>query len=299
MSIIELKGLTRFYGSRRGIDRLTLSVPEGSLFGFLGSNGAGKTTTIRVLLGFLRPTSGQAHIFGLDCWKESKAIKRDIGYLPGDLRLPAWMTGLTALSIFGRVRNQNLLPAGRALAERFQLDLGVKVRDMSRGMRQKLGLLLALAHLPRLVLLDEPTASLDPLMQQTLHALLREMAAQGHTIFFSSHLLAEVEDLCDRVAIVRNGELVADETLASLRAHAGRQVVIRWASPEKARDFLPPPSLKLTRREDALWQADLEGPVQPLIDFLAGKPVADLQVTQPDLETLFRRFYSGEEKEGT
>src|SRR5207247_1315609 len=155
VSLIQLDNLTRRYGRRRGVESLSFSVGEGALFGFLGPNGAGKTTTIRVLLGFLRPTSGAAKIFGLDCWRDSKAIKRDIGYLPGDLRLPAWMDGANALSIFGAVRGRDLAGAGRELAEKFDLDLRVKVRDMSRGMRQKLGLILALAHSPRLLVLDE------------------------------------------------------------------------------------------------------------------------------------------------
>src|SRR5580765_3539907 len=201
MPLIQIENLTRGYGRRRGVDRLSLNVAEGTLFGFLGPNGAGKTTTIRVMLGFLRPTAGAAKIFGLDCWSDSKAIKRDVGYVPGDLRLPSWMNGETALSIFGAVRGQDLMRSGRELAERFDLDLRVKVREMSRGMRQKLGLILALAHSPRLLVLDEPTSALDPLMQQELRALLVKMAAKGHTVFFSSHSLGEVEELCDRVAI--------------------------------------------------------------------------------------------------
>ena len=150
MSVIQLDDLTRGYGRRRGVERVSLSVTEGVLFGFLGPNGAGKTTTIRVLLGFLRPAGGSARIFGLDCWRDSKAIKRDVGYVPGDLRLPEWMNGATALSIFGAVRGRDLTRAGRDLAGTFDLDLRVRVRDMSRGMRQKLGLVLALAHSPRL-----------------------------------------------------------------------------------------------------------------------------------------------------
>ena len=179
MALIQLDNLTRHYGARRGIERISLSVAEGVLFGFLGPNGAGKTTTIRVLLGFLRPGGGAARIFGLDCWRQSKAIKRDVGYLPGDLHLASWMNGAAAVSIYGTVRGSDLTRPSRQLAERFGLDLRVKVRDMSRGMRQKLGLILALAHSPRLLVLDEPTNSLDPLMQQTLHEYLRQLAAAG------------------------------------------------------------------------------------------------------------------------
>ena len=297
MSPIRLDNLTRRYGRRRGVERVSLSVPEGALFGFLGPNGAGKTTTIRVMLGFLRPTSGAASIFGLDCWRESKAIKRDIGYVPGDLRLPSWMNGAKALSIFGAVRGQDLTRSGGELAGRFDLDLGVKVRDMSRGMRQKLGLILALAHSPRLLVLDEPTSSLDPLMQQALHDLLRNLAAAGHTVFFSSHSLGEVEQLCDRVAIVRDGELVADESLAALRDRAGHDVTIRWKDEAPAHVLAAPEFLKLTRREGAVWQGTLDGPAHRLVDFLAGKAVEDLSVGRPDLESLFRRFYEHEQED--
>ena len=272
---------------------LSLKVGEGELFGFLGPNGAGKTTTVRVLLGLLRPTSGTARILGLDCWRDSKSIKRDLGYLPGDLRLSAWMNGENALAIYGAVRGCDLMRSGRELAGRFDLDLRVKVRDMSRGMRQKLGLILAFAHSPRLLVLDEPSSSLDPLMQQILLGLLRQLAAQGRTIFFSSHSLNEVEALCDRVAILRDGQLVANEPLAALRARAQHEVLIRWRDPTSAARFTPPAFLKLTRCEGALWQATLEGPAHRLVDFLAGKPIEDLNIGRPDLETLFQRYYAG------
>jgi ABC-2 type transport system ATP-binding protein len=291
VSLIQIDRLTRSYGRRRGIERLSLSVQEGALFGFLGPNGAGKTTVIRVMLGFLRPSGGSARLFGKDSWRESKAIKQDVGYLPGDLRLPSWFTGNSALSIFGQVRGKDLTRSGHELAEKFALDLSVRVRAMSRGMRQKLGLILALAHWPRLLVLDEPTSSLDPLIQQVLLAHLREMSAAGHTVFFSSHSLGEVEQLCSRVAIVREGKLVADETLAGLRARAGHEVTILWADASGAASLEPPAFLKLTRREPGLWQGVLEGPVSGLLGFLAGKPVQDLYIGRPDLESLFRRFY--------
>ena len=291
MSVIQLDNLTRGYGRRRGVERVSLSVAEGALFGFLGPNGAGKTTTIRVLLGFLRPGGGTARIFGLDCWRDSKAIKRDTGYLPGDLRLSEWMNGATALSIFGAVRGRDLTRPGAELAGTFDLDLRVKVRDMSRGMRQKLGLILALAHSPRLLVLDEPTSALDPLMQQVLQDLLRRRAAAGHTVFFSSHSLGEVEQLCDRVAIVRDGELVADESLAALRDRAGHDVTIRWRDAAHALKLAPPGFLKLTCREGAVWQGTLDGPAHRLVDFLAGQSVEELSIGRPDLESLFHRFY--------
>jgi ABC-2 type transport system ATP-binding protein len=293
VAVIAAESLTKHYGTRRAIEDLTLSVPEGSLFGFLGPNGAGKTTTIRALLGFLRPTSGRAQIFGLDCWRASARIKADVGYLPGDVRLYPWMNGKSALAIFGQARRRDLRAPGRALAEQFGLDLSLRVRRMSKGTRQKLGLVLALAHSPRLLVLDEPTSGLDPLMQEVLRAHLKKLSTAGHTVFFSSHTLAEVEALCDRVAIVRDGRLLLDQPLDELRRRAGHEVIIRWKS---AADGVqpPPPFLALERRDGPTWHARTDGPVGPLIEWLAGKEIADLSIGRPDLESLFKRFYQGE-----
>ena len=291
MSVIATEQLTRRYGKRTGIERLNLNVPEAVLFGFLGPNGAGKTTTIRVLLGFLRPSAGEARIFGLDCWRASHRIKEEVGYLPGDLRLYGALTGQELLRIFGLIRRRDLLGPGRALAEQFVLDLHLCVRKMSRGMRQKLGLILALAHRPRLLILDEPTASLDPLMQEFLIKHLRELAAAGHTVFFSSHSLSEVERLCDRVAIVREGCLVANETLEALRAGAHRQITIRWAKEADHRNVAVPGLLALDRREDRLWQGRLTGSVPALLEWLRERPIEDLTLGQPDLDSVFRGYY--------
>ncbi len=289
MSVIVIDKLTKRYGRRTGIDRVTLQVSAGEIFGFLGPNGAGKTTTIRLMLGLLRPSGGSARIFGLDCWRSSRRVKQEVGYLPGDLRLYARTTGNTMLRICGAIRGRDLEAPGRTLAELFALDLDVTVRRMSRGMRQKLGLIVALAHHPQLLILDEPTASLDPLMQERLMDLLRKLAAEGHTIFFSSHSLSEVERLCDRVAIVREGRLVADETLASLRANARRAVTIRWQT--DAAEPQPPPFLDVHRREDHLWEASLRSDVASLLQWLRDRPVADLAVGHPDLDSLFRQYY--------
>ena len=298
MAAIETHELTRRYGSRRGIERVSLTVPEGSLFGFLGPNGAGKTTTIRVLLGFLRPSQGQARVFGRDAWRDSATIKSDVGYLPGDLRLYPWMNGELALRIFGGVRGRDLMREGRELAERFALDLRVRVRNMSRGMRQKLGLILALAPRPKLLILDEPTASVDPLMQGLLRAHLRALASTGHTVFFSSHSLGEVEQLCDRVAIVRDGLVVADESLEALRRRAGHEVTIRWRDSSATRALHPPPFLHFLEGDESRWHAMLDGPVDELIRWLAPQAIEDLTIGRPDLETLFRRYYESQEHAG-
>ncbi|CAL1124925.1 unnamed protein product [Cladocopium goreaui] len=267
-----------------------LSVTEGARFGFLGPNGAGKTTAIRVLLGFLPPSSGVARIFGRDCWGDSRAIKAEVGYLPGDLRLYPWLSGLEAVRIVERVRRKTLLASARDLAELFDLDLKVKVRHMSRGMRQKLGIILALAHRPQLLVLDEPTMALDPLMQATLQAHLRELASKGHTLFFSSHTLSEVEQLCDEVAIIRQGKIVANESLASLRNKVRRQATIRFRAhsiPEQA-----PPFLGNLRQDGTTWSGSLHGSVDELVAFLAAYELEDLIVEAPDLIEFLRQFIS-------
>ena len=260
------------------------------MYGFLGPNGAGKTTAIRVLLGFLRPTSGRAAILERDCWRDGRLIKRDVGYLPGDLRLYPGMTGRALVNWVGQVRRCELLTHAQELCEDFGLDLSRKVREMSRGTRQKLGLVLAMAHQPTLLILDEPTASLDPIMQQTLHRRLRQLADGGHTVFFSSHTLSEVDRLCDRVAIIREGKLVTEQTLAELRAKAGHWVTVRWKD-EASAEAEPPAFIQLDRREGRLWIGALTGPVDRFVAFLQGKAVEDLSISPPDLETLFHHYY--------
>lgn len=297
MAVIQCDQLTKRYGSRIGVEGLSMEVDEGSLFGFLGPNGSGKTTTIRVLLGLLHATDGTASIFGLDCWRRSHVIKREVGYVPGDLRLYPWLTLTNALSIFGHARGCDLNGPGLELAELLELDPHVNVRRMSRGMRQKLGLILALAHRPRLLILDEPTTALDPLMQEVLCRHLRELAGAGHTIFFSSHTLDEVERLCDRVAILRRGRLVADETLESLRTRATRTVTIHWQSGVDQASVKPPPVLDLHRREKHWWEATLTGPVMDLIPWAAAQPIEDLSIAKPDLSRVFQQYYVDAEAE--
>lgn len=293
MSVIELHNLTRRYGRRIGVEAISMAVPEGVVFGFLGPNGSGKSTAIRVLLGLLRPTSGRASIFKLDCWRDSPRVKADVGYMPGDFRFYWSMTGLQALRMAGMIRRRDTLTEGRRLAQQFELDLNVRVRAMSRGMRQKLGLILAMAHQPRLLVLDEPTGALDPIMQERMDLHLRDLARRGHTVFFSSHTLSEVERLCDRVAILRDGRLVADETIEAMRQRAAREVTIRWRD-EQAAAKGPPTFLRLAQRVDRTWTASLSGPIEPMLAWLSGRPIEDLSIGRPDLETLFRSYYRQE-----
>ncbi|MHC4697220.1 MAG: ABC transporter ATP-binding protein [Planctomycetota bacterium] len=296
MTVILTEQLTRRYGRRVGVERLSISVPAGTLFGFLGPNGSGKTTTIRVLLGLLKASEGSAAVLGFDSWRDSHRIKAEVGYLPGDLRLYPWLTCRESISIFGRARGRDLSHATLELAEDFDLEPDVRVRTMSRGMRQKLGLILALAHHPQLLILDEPTTALDPLMQEKLYRHLRALAGAGHTIFFSSHTLSEVEKLCDRVAILREGKLVADETLEALRDRARRVVTIHWQDTAKLSEITPPQCLDLIERGDRQWEATLAGPAMELVRWCAGQPIEDVAIGQPDLGRLFQEYYAEPEK---
>ncbi len=291
MDVVAVERLTKYYGRRVGVEDLSLRVPEGTMFGFLGPNGSGKTTTLRVLLGFLKPNVGQARVFGLECWCESAQIKAEVGYLPGDLRLPSWLTCCEAMRLFGRVRGRDLAMAGADLAEEFGLDPNVRVRAMSRGMRQKLGLILALAHQPRLLLLDEPTASLDPLMQDKLYGRLRKVVSAGGTVLLSSHTLNEVENLCSRVAILRNGRLVADESLDRLRSQARRKVTIRWRCVEDAQRGAPPDGVDWTERSGIHWHGVVRGPMTDLLRWAAQQPIDDFTLESPDLAEIFRGYY--------
>ncbi len=267
MTAIVAHHLTKHYGNRVGIEGLDLTVPTGSVFGFLGPNGAGKTTMIRLLLGLLRPTEGRAEIHGLDCWRQSRSIKAQLGYVPGDLRLYSWMNARNAIHVVGKMRGSDLRKPGWDLAEYFGLELDVRVRTMSRGMRQKLGLILALLHRPKLLVLDEPTSGLDPLMQQRLYDHLRERAHDGATVLFSSHSLSEVEQLCDRVAVFRNGRLVTEENLDALRNRAKREVTVRWADEQKAEEQPVPEFLNVWARRGPEWQCTLTGHVLELLQW--------------------------------
>ena len=293
MAVIAFESMTRRYGSRRGVESLTFQIEQGTIFGFLGPNGAGKTTAIRVLVGLLPPTSGHVRVFGMDAWQKSFQIKRSMGYLPGDLKLYPWMTGRTALTVAGRMRGVDLMGSGKELARLLELDLRVKVRRMSRGMKQKLGLILALAHRPPLLVLDEPSTGLDPLMQAKLRNHLRGLAAEGNTVFFSSHTLGEVEELCDRIAMIRDGRLVTNEPLDQLRSATGYEITVRWRCPSDADQVTPPAFLECVERAPGVWRALARCPVDHLIRWLADQSLEDVSIHHPDLETVFQQYYRG------
>lgn len=229
--VIETTHLTHRYGEVLAVHDLNLSVYEGEIFGFLGPNGAGKTTTIRMLLDYIRPSSGSATIFGRDVRHDGLEIRREVGYLPSELTLWENMTGTRLIRWMSTVYGRDLMPEALALSERLQYDLKRSLKGMSTGMKRKIGLIASLAHRPKLLILDEPTIGLDPLMQGVFHEIALEAKAEGRTVFMSSHSLPEVEQICDRVGIIRDGELQAVETVERLTRVAFRWLTIKYQDP--------------------------------------------------------------------
>jgi ABC-2 type transport system ATP-binding protein len=292
-AIIETSSLTKRYGTDRGVEDLDLAVHEGEIFGFLGPNGAGKTTTIRTLLDLLHPTSGTARIFGLDSQADSRAIRARVGNLPGEFSYEERLTGEQILSLFGRMRGVEASSSTAALAERFQADLTRPLRELSRGNRQKVGLVQALFHDPELLILDEPTGGLDPLMQEEFLKVIAEHRDRGATVFLSSHDLAEVERVCDRVGIIRAGRLVAVESVEEMRARAYRQVTVT---------FKEPPSRDRLTRLKGVENVEIDGitarfkatsRIDEVLKEIVRHEILDIEITRPTLEELFLTYYDG------
>jgi ABC-2 type transport system ATP-binding protein len=289
MNAIVTRALCKDYGPKRAVHDLELTVPRGSLFGFIGPNGAGKTTTIRLLMGMLRPSAGSAEVLGSSGWGAKPALHAAIGYLAGDLNLPRWLSCAAAAKMMSMAHGRDLSQSFAALAEQFELPSAVPVKAMSRGMRQKLGIILALAHDPELLILDEPTTALDPLTQALFGEVLRRRAADGATVFFSSHVLSEVAGLCDTVGIIRQGRLVALESIATLRGQAKRLVTLYWHDGMAPADI--PPFLIMQHREPGRWSAFLDGSITQFLEWLPREALSDLAIGEPDLDSLFRGYY--------
>jgi ABC-2 type transport system ATP-binding protein len=292
---IQTRGLTKHYGSIHALNQLELEVEAGEIFGFLGPNGAGKSTLIRTLLGYLHPTAGSATVLGLDVVADSVAIRRRIGYLPGGISIYDSLSGEDALDYLNDLQGT---PAVRreALCERLQMPASVlrrKVRDYSRGMRQKLGVIQALQHDPDLAVLDEPTEGLDPLMQQAFYGIMDDLRDEGRTIFFSSHVLSEVERICDRVAIIRAGNLMALQHVDELLARRKRTINLRWR--EGLPDLTSVPGLADIKVEGDRLSATLLGEVAPFVRAVASPMLMDLTIEPARLEEAFLEYYAEDE----
>jgi ABC-type multidrug transport system ATPase subunit len=291
---IRTAHLTKFYGPARGVLDLDLTVEEGEIFGFLGPNGAGKTTTIRLLLDLIRPTRGHASIFGHDIQTESVAVKRLVGYLPGDLTLWPNLTGGQILTFLGNLRGGVDPHYVARLAERFQLDLAPRFREYSKGNKQKVGLVQAFMHRPRLLILDEPTASLDPLNQQEFFRLTAEARAAGATIFLSSHVLSEVEHICDRVGMLREGTLVRVGAVRDVVAEKQIEVDLTLGVPvdEAVRQvFAALPGVRDLTAEATRLHFVVQGALDLVVKAAARYPVVSLISHEPTLEEAFLAYY--------
>ncbi|MGH3372311.1 MAG: ABC transporter ATP-binding protein [Nocardioidaceae bacterium] len=293
--VIRTEGLTKYYGRSRGVVDLDLAVRPGEVFGFLGPNGAGKTTTIRLLLDFIRPTRGRAEVLGMDARRRSVEIRRRVGYLPGELALYENLTGHELLTYLDNLRGRADHGHAKSLAERLDLDLSRHIRALSKGNKQKLGVVQALMHRPELLIMDEPTGGLDPLVQREFNRMVREATSDGATLFLSSHVLSEVEHLADRVGIVRQGRLVVVEEVGALKAKAVRRLELDFARPVPPSAFDSLPGVRDLAVDGAVVRCAVEGSVDALVKAAARYEVLNLISHEPDLEEIFLAYFREDE----
>jgi ABC-2 type transport system ATP-binding protein len=290
---IDTEHLTKYYGASRGIIDVDLDVEAGDVYGFLGPNGAGKTTTIRVLLDLIRPTSGSATVLGLDARRDGVAIRRRVGYLPGEYALYPKLTGAETLRYYGNLRGGVDWSHVEALAARLDFDLKRRTGDLSTGNKRKLGLIQAFMHRPELVILDEPTAGLDPLVRREFYAMVDEAHAAGQTIFLSSHVLPEVQRVCSRAGFVREGRLVAVEDVVALGKKAVHHVEIEFAGPAPQAEFQTLSGVDGLTATDHRLAFTVSGTLDAVVKAAARHEVIALTSHEPDLEDLFLAYYGG------
>lgn len=288
-TVICASRLTKYYGKSRGIIDLDLAVQRGDVFGFIGPNGAGKSTTIRLLLGLIRPTGGEGRVLGMDCWRDRTKIARRTGYMPSEAAFYSGMRGEDVIAFAARLHAQDCTAEAKRLCERFDVDTKKRVEALSLGNRRKLSLVCAMQHKPELLILDEPTGGLDPLMQKEFFDLLRERNAEGATVFLSSHVLSVIQRHCKNAGIVRQGRLIACDSVENLTRSRARRVQLTGAD--------APPAL------EGLWDLRTDGggvsflyagDMRLLIGALAALPLQDVTITEPDLDEIFLHYYSGE-----
>ncbi len=290
--VIEITELSKYYGKTRGIEKVNLQISEGEIFGFIGPNGAGKSTTIRILLNLIFPDSGSARIMGMDVIRKTKKIKEQVGYVPSDANAYGYMTVLEFLQYCHRFYSLNdTLHRIDELSSWFELDLKRKISDLSMGNRKKVSIVQSLLHKPRLLILDEPTTGLDPLMQAKFFELLRMENQKGMTIFFSSHILNEVQMLCKRVAIIKEGKIIRVEDIENLRRKQLKKVIIGLTGNWNPGNIILPGVLDLIELPGNRVSFMYSGEIPELITFLSGKMITDLTIEEPSLEEIFMHYY--------
>ena len=291
MAIIETHQLTKYYGKVRGIEDVNLSIEEGEIFGFIGPNGAGKSTAIRTLLNLIFPTSGTASIFGLDIVKDSKEIKKNIGYLPSESNYYDNMTVLELMKYSADFYGHKLDQYFYHLSERFELDLKRQLQDLSMGNKKKVSIVQSMLHQPRLIIMDEPTNGLDPLMQNRFFEVIREQNKRGVTIFFSSHILSDVQRLCKRVAVIRDGQIITIEEVEQLRKKLLKRCFVIFNSPPDQQDFIIPGMENVKTVQENTLSFNFSGNINELTRHLSGYDIKDMVIEESDLEEIFMHYY--------
>jgi ABC-2 type transport system ATP-binding protein len=289
--VIELDKVTKLYGPVVGAESVTLQVETGSIFGFLGPNGAGKTTTISMMVNLIKPTSGQIKIFGLDNQSEGRAIRARIGYLAGDMAMDRSLTGMQQLEYLGSLRGGFDKSYAVELAKRLNCDLKRKFKTLSRGNKQKVGLIAALMHKPELLILDEPTSGLDPLVQAEFNKIILDHKANGGTTFISSHVLSEVQELCDQVAFIREGKLIANKPLSEITSAAPKEVRVLVSNGDPKDCVKGLKGVSNSRVQDKMISFSYQGNQLVLTTHLAKCPIKDLTIRDAELDEIFMKFY--------
>lgn len=288
MPVIEIKNLVKHFGSVKAVDGIDISVEHGEIFGFLGPNGAGKTTTIRAMMDFIRPTEGEIKILGRDAQKNSTQLKKDIGYLPGNVRLYDSWTGKEHLDFYQAFGGRKEVTT--ELVRKLDFDTKIKFKNLSSGNKQKLGVILALKREPKVLILDEPTVSLDPLLQNSVHQLLREYQKKGTTIFISSHNLSEVDRICNRVGIIKAGKMIATEDIRALKEKRMHTITVYFSDRAKISDFKMPEVQSIREVGDG-FIIDAKGDINPILKKITEFPVRDIEISHATLEEIFLEFY--------
>ena len=296
--IIVIDQLKKSYGKIPAVNGISMSVEHGEIFGFLGPNGAGKTTTIRCMLDVIRPSRGTIRILGLDAQRDKLALHQYIGYLPGDVHLPGQMTGKQIINYFSRLQGSEPVLL-KDLVARFDVEMKRPLKGYSKGMRQKIGIVLAFMCDPEVLILDEPTSGLDPLLQKVFNEFLLEEQSRGKTIFMSSHIMSDVEKVCHRVAVIRQGELVTVEEVETLREKAGQRVTVEFGDPVTEEELARIPGVSMVKQTNRHYQFNMSGNMDPLIKALSRHEVIRLQAEEAPLEEVFLKFYEEPEKTTT
>ena len=292
---VVIENLVKSYGKVQAVRGISMSVERGEIFGFLGPNGAGKTSTIRCMLDVIRPTAGAIRVLGLDAQRDTHALHQRIGYLPGDVRLPGRMTGKQIIDYFSRLQGREPVLLHK-LVELFDVEMKRPLKGYSKGMRQKIGIVLAFMCDPDVLILDEPTSGLDPLLQKVFNEFLLEEQARGKTIFMSSHIMSDVEKVCQRVAVIRSGELVTVEAVEALREKAGQQVTVEFGEAVPVEELSRIPGVSEVTKTNGSYHFNISGSMDALIKVLSQHEVIRLHSQEAPLEEVFLKFYEEPEK---